>query len=398
MADAPAARATEGDDAPAAKRQKLAVTVAAWTPPLVTHTWTIRDVTLESFTCAAPNDEWEGPEFEACGLRWQLNVEPNKVFKKDEDVRGFGTYLRLLDRTLAPVVLTEVALRLDSETVFKEDSLEGPFFNGELGDDYVGPTVFPARGLLVSHSKLAREAERWLARGQMVVTVTLRGRSFAEMAVPKPKAPSLPLEMAAVLLSGVGEQLVPSDVVFKVDGGQSISTHSFILALRSSTLRASLFGPLAAACAPSASQPRELDIPGGIGVAAFRRVLSFIYSDLPPGLRESSPLSVAELHDVLHAADYLDVRRLRELCAAELHARLAPDNAVATLKVAHALSCRPLFEAALRFIAANSAAVMREPGWAELSREHELMQAVFSTMATGEPPVKTREPTPEAAG
>ena len=78
MADA--ARATEGDDAPAAKRQKLAVTVAAWTPPLVTHTWTIRDVTLESFTCAAPNDEWEGPEFEACGLRWQLNVEPNKVF------------------------------------------------------------------------------------------------------------------------------------------------------------------------------------------------------------------------------------------------------------------------------------------------------------------------------
>jgi hypothetical protein len=202
----------------------------------------------------------------------------------------------------------------------------------------------------------------------------------------------------AAALPGVGEQLVSPDVVFKVNGGESIGAHSFVLALRSSTLRASLFGPLAATGASSASQPRKLDIPGGIGAAAFRRVVSFIYNDLPPVDLDGSPLSIAELHALLHAADYLDVRRLRELCAAELHARRAPDNAVATLKLAHALTCRPLLEASMRFIAADASAVMRAPGWAELSREHELMQAVFSTIATGEPPVHVRRPAPEAQG
>jgi hypothetical protein len=188
-------------------------------------------------------------------------------------------------------------------------------------------------------------------------------------------------------------------VVFKVDdGGESIAAHSFVLALRSSTLRASLFGPLAATGAASASQPRELVIPGGIGAKAFRRVVWFIYHDALPRHLNGSPLGVSKLHDLLHAADYLDVPRLRELCAAELHTRLAPDNAVATLKLAHALSCRPLLEASMRFIAADASAVMRAPGWAELSQEQELMQAVFSTIATGEPPVRACKPAPEAQG
>lgn len=394
MADA--ARATEGDDAPAAKRQKLAVTVAAWTPPLVTHTWTKRDVTLESFTCAAPNDEWEGPEFEACGLRWQLYVIPKEATETPETdaaVPRFATYLRLLDHTVAPVVLAEATLCIRGDDGDAAEELVGPYFIGKLGDNYDGPPYFASWGNVRPHSELKEHAATMLAGGQMVLTVTLRGRSFDEMAVPAPHAPSLAVQMTAAE-PGTGEQLVPSDVLFKVDGGQSIAAHSVILALRSSTLRASLFGPLAATGAASASQPRELDIPGGIGAAAFRRVVSFIYNDLPPGDLKIA-LSVAELHDLLYAADYLDVRRLRELCAAELHKCLAPDNAVATLKVAHALSCRPLLEASLRFIAANSAAVMRAPGWAELSDDKELMQAVFSTMATGEPPVRAREPAPE---
>lgn len=116
MADAaPTARATDGDDAPAAKRPEVAVTEVAWTPPLVTHTWTIGGLTVESFTGAAPGDEWYGPEFEACGVRWQLNVEPNKDFKNDEDVRAFGVFLLLLDRTLAPVVLAEATLRVHGD-------------------------------------------------------------------------------------------------------------------------------------------------------------------------------------------------------------------------------------------------------------------------------------------
>ena len=66
--------------------------------------------------------------------------------------------------------------------------------------------------------------------------------------------------------------------------------------------------------------------------------------------------------------------------------------AVSTLKLAHALSCTPLLDATLRFIAANAPAVMRAPGWSELMLEPGLLQAAMSTIATGEPPSVIAEP------
>lgn len=113
-----------------------------------------------------------------------------------------------------------------------------------------------------------------------------------------------------------------------------------------------------------------------------------MYTDaLPEGEgAPAAPLTVQQLHALFHAADYLDVPRLRAFCAAELHRRLRPSHAVATLQVAHALSCAPLVDAALRFIAANAPAVMRAPGWALVTQNAGLMEAIMSTMATGEPP------------
>ena len=97
-APAPAAPApaAEVEDDPVAKRQRLATTeMAAWTPPAVTHTWTMTDLTVASFTNAEIED-WKGPEFEAGGLRWQLFVRPKREHPIKK-VPAIGFFLKLLD-------------------------------------------------------------------------------------------------------------------------------------------------------------------------------------------------------------------------------------------------------------------------------------------------------------
>jgi hypothetical protein len=108
---------------------------------------------------------------------------------------------------------------------------------------------------------------------------------------------------------------------------------------------------------------------------------------------------VAATRAQLAAADYLNVPRLREVCLARLHLTLAPDNAVAALRLAHMLSCEALRDAALRFIAANAHTVMRSADWSSLPPG--LAADVMHTVAVGEPPCIAAEAAPapaEAAG
>ena len=388
-APAPTAPASAAMDMPEAKRQRLATMKVKWTPPTMTHSWTIQGLTVESFVDAASTDEWLGPEFEALGLRWQLFVRPKEVLpEKGVRANCCSVYLRLLDRTAAPVELAEAVLCVGDVEDLK---IKKRFYTGDTEHFPLALQCSSACGTFWTHDDLIRDPDFFLAGGQMVISVTLRSRSFEDLVVPTRRAPLLPDLIAAALPSFGSELADGVDVVFKA-AGERIEAHSFILALRSSTLRASLWGPLAAANgAPSVLKPRELDIPEGIDTETFRRVLAFMYADAVPELKTPG-LPVGQIHALLHAADYLDVSGLHDICVAELHKRLAPENAVATLKIAHALSCMPLLDATLRFTAANLSTVMRTPGWAELSLEPDLMQAVVSTMATGEPPAKVPEP------
>ena len=380
-APAPAAPVPVAEDDPAAKRQRLATTqVAAWAPPAVTHTWTIEDLTVASFTGAASADKWLGPVFEAGGLRWQLYVLPNAEHHVKK-VPAVGFYVQLLDRTSAPVELAEATLHIRGT---KELKVKNRFYKGDKERFPEGPPCGANWGWrLTTHEELARKAASILAGGQLICSVTLRSRSFADLVLPIRRAPSLPALVAKTLPAPGSELADGVDVVFKA-AGERIEAHSFILALHS----ASLWGPLAP---QRATQTRELDIPEGIDATTFRRVLAFMYTDAVADI-DKPDFSVSEIYALLHAADYLSVSGLREICVAELHKRLMPDTAVSTLKLAHALSCVPLLDATLRFIAANAPAVMRTPDWAELMLEPGLLQAAMSTMATGEPPSKIPEP------
>ena len=235
-APAPAAPAPAVKDAPAAKRQRLATTeTTAWAPPEVTHTWTIEDLTLASFTGAASTDKWLGPIFQACGLRWRLFVMPNREPANEEPVICFG--LRLLSRTSAPVELAVATLAIRGVT---KHTIVGSFYTGDVQRFPDGqPQCCHVLGFTIKLADLARNADSVLADGKMVISVTMRSRSFCDLVVPTPSAPTLPALIAAALPSSGSELAAGVDVVFKA-AGERIGAHSLILALRSSTLRASL--------------------------------------------------------------------------------------------------------------------------------------------------------------
>ena len=233
-APAPAAPAPAAEDAPAAKRQRLAKTeVEAWTPPAVTHTWRIEGLTVASFTGAASDDQWDGPEFEACGLRWRLFVQPNDL--DDKERACFSFCLELLDRTLAPVQLGEAKLRVrgvsldydlsdslffvdaghqeeDGEKIEEVDEDAGKEADGDAheedeeeeeededeeeeeededADDADEDANF--HGYRLTHAALKSKADAILEGGVMVISVTLRSRCFSDLGAPKPLGPKLP--------------------------------------------------------------------------------------------------------------------------------------------------------------------------------------------------------------
>jgi hypothetical protein len=210
----------------------------------------------------------------------------------------------------------------------------------------------------------------------MTIDAKLRALSFAQLAPLVPRPPRIMAELGALLSGGD-----LADVTFTAPDGTSCPAHATILGLRSTTLRALLFGPMAQAL-PSVRSPPLHAVPGGMDAATFRAVLQFLYTDDEPAA------DVASLRSLLAAADFLDVARLRDICEAGLHAALAPDNAVAALKLATTLSCRFLRDAALRYTAANAVAVMSSADWPTVSPE--LAGDVMHTMAVGEPPFEAR--------
>ena len=126
-----------------------------------------------------------------------------------------------------------------------------------------------------------------LQGGFLTVTATLRGRSFAELQAPAPPEPSLPAEVSAALPAAGAAPPDGAEVAFRSADGERIWAHSFILATCSPTLRAALWGPLSK---QGAARCGELDMPGGVDVSTFRRVLKFMYTDMLPS---SEPGNVA---------------------------------------------------------------------------------------------------------
>lgn len=99
-----------------------------------------------------------------------------------------------------------------------------------------------------------------------------------------------------------------------------------------------------------------------------------------------SPASrfASQAQHLLNAADHYALARLRAICERFLARGLAADNAAFTLTLADQHHAVGLRQAALRFIAANTAAVVATEGWAHLMSARPLLaQEVIVTMAGG---------------
>jgi hypothetical protein len=223
---------------------------------------------------------------------------------------------------------------------------------------------------MLSHTELAANLQKHLPGGVLTVKATLRFDASKERVNPIAQpAPSLGADFGALLTSGED-----TDVTLVCDG-ERLAAHALVLRARSPVFAAQLAdGPLRA-------DADALPVPPEITPHTLRHLLHFLYTD------ELQPASAEEASHLLNASDHYDVPRLFAICERTLSGALSVENAAATLTLADQQSATTLKNVALRFVAANTLAVMATPGWAQLVVARPLLMAdAMHTMAAGEPP------------
>ena len=345
--------------------------MASVLPPESVFVWRLDGLVAGSFAVGS-DVEWPSPSFLACGLQWHVRLVPNVQSSDGVSHLGAYLYLETPDSTCWPAVaeitvsssLNQASTQLSEPFSTKRPSPKGASRNWGK-DRLVNPmSLFYFHGTGCS----------------LVVRVRLRARAFNELEVPtiRRSVGTLAEDLVALL----GDE-AHADVRFRCIGGEIVGGHSILSAARSSTLRALLYGPLAA------KLPAELHVPDCISAAIMSRLVHFLYTD------EASFSSAEEAQHLLYAADYYGVPRLMTLCERELHVSLTMANVLDALALAHTCNCSELRSTALRFVAQHAAEVMSGQAWASLRDVHpELEGAVMHTVAHGEPPprVVAREP------
>ncbi|XP_037467518.1 BTB/POZ and MATH domain-containing protein 2-like [Triticum dicoccoides] len=134
-----------------------------------------------------------------------------------------------------------------------------------------------------------------------------------------------------------------TDVVFQV-GTETIAAHRCVLAARSSVFRAALFGPMTEGSSMiPVVQIEDMD------AAVFQAMLSFIYGDTLPALKdEIKDMDVALLQHLLVAADRYDLRRLILMCERKLCEHINVGTVTSNLAEQH--GCDELKNACCAFL------------------------------------------------
>jgi speckle-type POZ protein len=336
--------------------------------PVHKFEWHLEGVTPAFFTDAPVGHELESPLFRACGFEWHVDLHPNGF--DETGAGGLAIYLQLRTPDATAQLagsfgVTDTTETLDASRVFSTEEQEA-----EEGEESHAARTWGFENFL-THDELLADLDAVAPDGVMTVTVTLQERGFAGTERRNPicvASSALAASWSSLLASGKG-----ADVTL-VCGEERLAAHSIVLALRSPVFAAQLEGPLAA---PADAVP----VPPEITQHTLRRLLHFLYTD------ELEPASPEEATHLLNAADIYAVPRLQAICEHALCAALSVDNAATTLTLADQHSAAALKAAALRFVAANAAAVMETDGWAHLvSARPPLVVEVMRTMATGAPP------------
>jgi speckle-type POZ protein len=328
----------------------------------VKYEWRLTGVSKEFFTAAAVGNKLVSPRFSAHGLEWALQLYPNGDEAAEQGHVSLFLRLRTQNTTATPSVTLRAGVepvdQLDSDDVF--DTRKSP---------PEGSSSIWGLAKYLSHAALLKNFDAHVPGGVFTVTAVLQWPGVEACANPRdPRAAGLAAAWGALLARGKY-----ADVMLQC-GGERIAAHRLVLCARSSVFAAQLEeGPMQA-------DASAVPVPPEITPHTLRRLLHFLYTD---ELEPSPPLAT----HLLNAADHYGVPRLFGICVRALSAALSVDNAADTLTLADQHSAATLKDAALRFVAANAAAVMATPGWAHLFTSHPpLVLEVMHTMATGAPP------------
>jgi speckle-type POZ protein len=374
---APAAVVAVSAPALAGKRRIVATT--SLVPRVaVEYEWRLEGVTKEFFTAAAVGQQLDSPPFFAHGLEWTLRLYPNG----DND-EGKG----------------HVAVFVSLETQDATTTVTGTFGAGVEPDDalcasQVLSTCKPQPEGLFStwgsaeylpHTQLLKNFNAHVPGGVLAVRCSLRASS-AGAAVHDAVSPNLPVSGLSASWGALLAGGKYADVTL-LCGDERISAHRLVLCTRSPVFAAQLdAGPLQA-------DASAVPVPPDITPHTLKLLLRFLYTD------ELEPESPEEATHLLNAADHYSMPRLFGICQRTLSASLRMDNAADTLMLADQHSAAALKGAALRFVAANAAAVMSTPGWAHLFASWPpLVLETMHTMATGAPPPPPQVPLTPARG
>ncbi|CAG9129750.1 unnamed protein product [Plutella xylostella] len=153
-----------------------------------------------------------------------------------------------------------------------------------------------------------------------------------------------------------------SDVIMKSAEGTEYKVHKAVLASRSAVLKAHFEHNTTECFTNVVESPLETEV--------LREVLTFIYSDKAPRVDEIP-------EQLLAAADYYQLSRLKSLCEEALHKKLTVENAIETLQLADLHSANTLKQLTLEFIKDGQARLItKTEGWSKV-KSVELIKRIY---------------------
>ncbi|KAJ6826716.1 BTB/POZ and MATH domain-containing protein 3-like isoform X1 [Iris pallida] len=182
--------------------------------------------------------------------------------------------------------------------------------------------------------------------------------------------------LEGLLKSGIG-----SDIVFEV-GNETFRAHKLILAARSPVFKAQFFGLIG-------NPDMDKIVVKDVEPPVFKVMLLFIYSDVPPDVREltesvSMATSTNMVQHLLAAADRYGLERLKLLCEAKLCDEVTADTVASTMALAEQHHCAHLMTVCLKFTAAreNLGVVLQTEGFEHLEQAcPSLLSDLLATVA-----------------
>lgn len=287
--------------------------------------------------------------FTLLGVNWHVRVHLNGV----DGNEGCVSVMVAMETPGITVKLSRVSMRVVSKgkTVGavkeKKDlvlSTEVPFKTGHI-DMSSGCWGWPK---FLKHSDILANKGDYIPDGVLAVELKLSPMFLPDVIRAPPS--NMGDQLHGLLQSGDG-----ADVTL-LCGGESFRAHSIILSARSRVFGAQLSpgSPFTGVDLSAVSTPPELT------PSALRAVLEFVYTDAV------SPMTAEDAQNLLFAADHYDLTRLMKICEETLCNSVTAENSALTLSLAEKHSAVGLKKFILRYMAENTAEVMKTEGWKQM--------------------------------